>query len=239
MAEDRERLFLRALDAFDSARTVEDFERSALLFESILSDGYENGAVLYNLGNAYMRAGKVGKAIAAYRRAHRFRPRDPYLAANLKVALGEAPGTLGEADVPWWHRVLFWHASLSQSERQWIGASAWGLAFLLALVRLWIGPGARRLPGLRWAMYAALAFGILLSISAGLGYRDDVLTRKGVVLSETQARKGNGDDYAPSFDRPVKEGAEFVVIESRAGWVHVRLSGVGEGWLPENQVAVY
>ena len=44
-------------------------------------------AVLYNQGNAWMRAGATGRALAAYRQAQRYRPRDPYLAANLQNAL--------------------------------------------------------------------------------------------------------------------------------------------------------
>ena len=234
-AEDRERLFLRALDAFDSG----NFEQSALLFESILNDGYENGAVLYNLGNAHKRAGKVGEAIAAYRRAQKYRPRDPYLDANLKVALSEAAGALDAPSAPWWHRVLFWHTKLSQNERLWVGAAVWVLAFLMALIRLWVGPHAQRAPGLKWAIHGALAMGILLAISAGLGYRDDVLTKRGVVLDEVHARKGNGENYENAFDLPMKEGAEFTVVEARAGWFHVRFAGVGEGWLPEKDVAVY
>ena len=33
--------------------------------ESLLADGFRNGAVYYNLGNAYFRAGEYGRAIAA------------------------------------------------------------------------------------------------------------------------------------------------------------------------------
>ena len=50
----------------------------------------------YNLGNAYFRAGEYGRAIAAYRKAKPYRPRDPYLEANLRQALSVAPGRLPE-----------------------------------------------------------------------------------------------------------------------------------------------
>ncbi len=238
-AEDRERLFMHALDAFDKAKSHEDFERSALLFESILSDGYENGAVLYNLGNAYMRAGKVGKALAAYRRAARYRPRDPYLDANLRVALSQAPGHLGASAAPWWHRVLFWHTSLSQNERQGLCAGLWALVFLLAVIRLGLGHRAQGWPGLKWGLCVGLLVGVLLSVSVGLGYRDEALTQRGVVLVEVHARKGNGEDYAAAFTQPMKEGAEFTVLESRPGWIRVDLPNLGEGWLPGRDVVVY
>ena len=83
-----------ALEVFDAAKTPADYRESADLLESLLADGFRNGAVYYNLGNAYFRAGEYGRAIAAYRKAKPYRPRDPYLEANLRQALSVAPGRL-------------------------------------------------------------------------------------------------------------------------------------------------
>src|SRR2546425_171753 len=90
----RERNFIRALELFDKAKSSDEFRAAAKELEALLVDGYQNGAVYYNIGNAYMRAGDVGQAIAAYRKAKPFRPRDPYLDANLRQALSLAPGRL-------------------------------------------------------------------------------------------------------------------------------------------------
>src|SRR4051812_16555475 len=98
----RGRTFVRALELFDTAKSPADYRQSAALLESLLADGYRNGAVYYNLGNAYFRAGEYGRTIAAYRKAKPFRPRDPYLEANLRQALSMAPGHLPEPPVPWW-----------------------------------------------------------------------------------------------------------------------------------------
>src|SRR5437868_1528783 len=92
----RERTFVRALEVFDAAKTPADYRESAALLESLLADGFRNGAVFYNLGNAYFRAGEYGRSIAAYRKAKPYRPRDPYLEANLRQALSVAPGRLPE-----------------------------------------------------------------------------------------------------------------------------------------------
>ena len=106
-AGSKERTFLRALEIFDSAKTPADYRESAALLESLLSTGYRNGAVYYNLGNAYFRAGEYGRSIAAYRQAKPYRPRDPYLEANLRQALSVAPGRLREPPTPWWRHVMF------------------------------------------------------------------------------------------------------------------------------------
>src|SRR5262245_45208005 len=125
---DRQRTFVRALELFDAAKTPADYRASAALLESLLSDGYRNGAVFYNLGNAYFRAGEIGRAIAAYRKAKFYRPRDPYLDANLRQALSVAPGRLAEPPIPWWKHVLFWSGWLSFPEK----AYASFMGFLLA-----------------------------------------------------------------------------------------------------------
>ena len=67
----RERTFVRALEVFDAAKAPADYRESAALLESLLADGFKNGAVFYNLGNAYFRAGEYGRSIAAYRRPSR------------------------------------------------------------------------------------------------------------------------------------------------------------------------
>src|SRR5277367_1043584 len=128
----RERTFVRALEVFDAAKTPADYRDSAALLESLLADGYRNGAVYYNLGNAYYRAGEYGRAIAAYRKAKPYRPRDPYLEANLRQALSVAPGRLAEPPPPWWRHVLFWSGWLSFPEKAYASFAGFLLAALAA-----------------------------------------------------------------------------------------------------------
>lgn len=239
-SEDRQRVFVRGLEAFDQAKTPAQFLEAARIFESILTGDYENGAVSYNLGNAYMRAGRAGHAIAAYREAQRLLPRDPYVQANLDAALTNAPDAVRSSEVAWWKRVLFWHPMLAQRERLGLAAGICCLAFMLASLRLLLlpAPGLGR-TWLGWCAVLMLAAGLLFSVSAALGHWDEHLTRRAVVTEEAIARKGNGETYSPAFDRPLKEGAEGVMLEVRGGWVQVQFAGADAGWLPEKSVAIY
>ena len=64
----------------------------------------------------------------------------------------------------------------------------------------------------------------------------------GVILSESViARQGDGNNYPTSFKesgsetpRPLHEGTEFVIIEQRPGWFHIRLADGVDTWIPEN-----
>ena len=56
---------------------------------------------------------------------------------------------------------------------------------------------------------------------------------EGVVIEDSVARLGPGYAYDPAFKQPLHKATEFVWLETRHGWVHVRLPDNSEGWLRE------
>ena len=227
----RERTFLRALEVFDAAKTPQDYEAAAAFLESLLADGFRNGAVYYNLGNAYFRAGEYGRAIAAYRKAKAYRPRDPYLEANLRQALSVAPGRVLEPPPPWWTHVLFWSGWLSFPEKAYAAFVGFLLAALAASAALIL-----RRPRVHWASAILALCAAVLSLDAGLAHADVSWSRHAVVTSETIARKGIGKDYEPAFDQPLKDGAEFTILSENGDWVFGHFEGIGDGWLRREHV---
>jgi tetratricopeptide (TPR) repeat protein len=222
----RQRTFVRALEVFDGAKTPADYRESAALLESLLADRFRNGAVYYNLGNAYFRAGEYGRAIAAYRKGKPYRPRDPYLEANLRQALSVAPGRLPESPLPWWGHVLFWSGWLSFPEKAYVSFAGFVLAALTACAGLLL-----RRPRAYWMSAVLVMIAAILSLDTGLAYANLAWTRRGVVTTETIARKGIGKDYEPAFDQPLKDGAEFTIVAESGDWVFGHFEGIGDGWL--------
>lgn len=229
----RQRMFIRAIEVFDAAKTPADYRESAALLESLLADGFRNGAVYYNLGNAYYRAGEYGRAISAYRKAKMYRPRDPYLEANLRQALSVAPGRLPEPPLPWWRHVLFWDAWLSFPEK----AYAAFAGFVLAAAAACGGLVLRR-PRVYWLSAALAVIGLVMTLDAGLAHADANWARHGVVTHETVARKGIGKDYEPAFDQPLKDGAEFTILSENGDWIFGHFEGIGDGWLRREHVVL-
>ncbi len=222
----RERTFQRALEVFDAAKTAADYRDSATLLESLLADGFQNGAVYYNLGNAYFRAGEYGRAIAAYRKAKPYRPRDPYLEANLRQALSLAPGSLPEPPPSWWRHVLFWSGWLPFPMKVYASFTAFLVAALAACGALFL-----RWPRAYWLGAALVVIAAVLCLDAGLTYADVAWSRHGVVTHETIARKGIGKDYEPAFDQPLNDGAEFTILAENGDWIFGHFEGIGDGWL--------
>lgn len=226
--------FQAAQESFARAASPDDFLHAAAQFQEVLDAGVVSGAVLYDQGNAYMQAGKRGLAIAAYRQAQRYRPRDPFLDANLRLALGDAAAA--EEKRPLAEVFLFWQSWLSQPEKFHLAGAAAFVTFLLALAALFApGRGA-----LRKAALAGLGLTLLFCISAAYDQARCEPGRRGVIaVAEAVARKGNGASYEPAFTEPLREGAEFGVLEERGGWLLIRLPGGLEGWVVREQAAVY
>ncbi len=63
-----------------------NFEKAAKDFEKIIKNGIKTGALYYNIGNCYFKAGKTGLAILWYERAKKLIPNDPDLKFNLDYA---------------------------------------------------------------------------------------------------------------------------------------------------------
>src|SRR5690606_12416281 len=111
------------------------YREAAQLFESMLGEGYENGYVRYNLGNAWLRAGELGEAIAAYRRAELLIPGDANLAVNLKRALDRRQQPFSpDAQRALIDYLLFWRGGLPLRTEVQLTLVAAGLAFILAIV---------------------------------------------------------------------------------------------------------
>ena len=229
---DRQQTFKRSIELFDMAQSPGEFRESAKVLESILADGFCNGAVYYNLGNAYYRAGDFGRAILNYRKAKLYRPRDPLLEANLQQALASAPGKIAEPPKPWWLHVMFWTETLAHPTRVLIAILSFALAPLIALIAIWF-----RRRNFLWLASGITALGLLFVLDAGLNSPERFSANRAVITGETVARKGIGKDYEAAFNAPLKDGAEFVVLNETSGWTFGHFAGIGDGWVRNEFVA--
>lgn len=76
---------------FQEANTAyrnRDYEQAIALYESLLEKGWKQPTVYYNLGNAYFKKERLGRAILNYERARRLQPRNSDVNANLNHTRG-------------------------------------------------------------------------------------------------------------------------------------------------------
>ncbi|MGO9112953.1 MAG: hypothetical protein ACLP9L_27280 [Thermoguttaceae bacterium] len=229
---DSVRVFQEAERTFSQARSPEDYLKAAAGYQEILDRGYVSGAVLYNQGNAFMRAGQRGRAVAAYRQARRYMGPDPFLEANLAYALGNQPLLRRR---PLIEHILFWQDWISYPAKFQLAACGVGITLVLAVATLFI---RRRL--LARATFAGLVLSLVLIVSAGYDwYRYQGNVYGVIVQKQTVVRKGDAESYEPALTAALEEGAEFELVERRGDWILIRLTGGQEGWVPDRAAVLY
>jgi tetratricopeptide (TPR) repeat protein len=222
--------------AADASQAEDLYEKAALRFERVVREGgIENGKLYYNIGNAYFRAGDLGRSILNFRKAEQFNPNDPNVQQNLAYARSQRKDELAEkGKTKMMHILLFWHYDFSFEQRFTL--------FAVCFALLWIAVGVRLFaprPFLKWiiglAGLASAVLGISLVVES-LAIKNE---RPGVVLAEAvTARKGDSESYEASFQEPLHAGAEFVLVEERKNWVQVELPDGRTCWLPSGAVAM-
>jgi len=241
--EQQRQTLAAARQAFDDAAKIgsrdpdaarRGYEDAARGFQSVIDSGIENGRLYYNLGNTYVRLGRIGKAIACYRRAERLIPGDANLAENLRFARSLQQDRIAQpATADALRYLLFWHYSIPLTQRAWFGATAYIATWVLLMLGLWLRP---RPALLKWATAGCAVVALTLAASVGFDLfvhdaRAGVLTADNVIL-----RKGNGDSYEPRYDYRFSDGVEFTLDEPPRGeWLHVRLSDGKDGWIRRDQ----
>lgn len=201
-----------------------DFEAAAGGYQRLLDEGWESAPLHANLGNAQLRLGRRGLAVASYARALRVDPGDGDARANLALAQAEnVDRVLGGASPPLLARAV---ARLPSGPATAAFAVPW-LALWLALAARRLLPRARRLLGalaLAAAMGVIVAGGALAARAAQLGAAEAV-----VVAPVTPAREGPDPVLKPAFE--LHEGTIVRVLEVRGPAARVRLANGLEGWI--------
>lgn len=204
------------------------FAEAAAKFQRIVDAGVRNGRLYYNLGNARLKCGQRGLAIANYLRARKLIPGDARLEENLAYARSLCRYSIPESGRRAVTRtIFFWHYDTPLPLRFGVGISVYVLFWICLMGRTLVGR-------VRWVYPAVvcLVVWVTLAVSVGVDLNEAATQRDGVIAAnDVVVRKGNGLDYAPQFEQTLSEGVEFEVLEERGSWLHVRLADGQDGWI--------
>jgi hypothetical protein len=235
LARRAEELFERGLERRqqgEKSRAL--FEEAGRQLEELRQRGFSNATLQLDLGNAYLLAGDLPRAILAYRHGLRLAPGNRALRGNLRHArqrvihlegsgLGRPPEAFRPAWLPDAPRSLFAVAVLAYG-----GVCVCLTRWYMVRRRRWL------VAALAAVVVSAAATALLAASTALVPDRPVVvIAADGVLL-----RKGNGRSFPPRVDTPLGRGVEASLLYRKGGWLQVELSGGEVGWVQERDAVV-
>jgi hypothetical protein len=215
--------FKAGCELYDAGKFVE----AVAAFEKIEP---KTANVHFNLGNAWYRQEKLGRAVLEYERARQLAPRDPDVLANLRFAQQRLG--VGEVNVSPKQTTRVLRQALASRT-----AAEWGW---LEVVTLWLTLVA--VAGCVWwprwrtgfVIVAVVAGGGWVVATAALSLKLSEPPVAIVIAVKTEAR------FAPLSDSTVHfqavEGTRLWVREDRGAWLFVERADGQQGWVPADRV---
>jgi tetratricopeptide (TPR) repeat protein len=207
-----------------------DYGRAADRYEALAREGHTNAALLYNLGNAYLKNGKNTRAILCYERALRLDPSDAQTSDNLAIAYARARDRV--EPMPLFFAARWWNDLKSGNTPR---ALFWYSFCLLCLTGLWVFLffGMRNVLLRRVALAAGTVSALLFaaSVFVYLDRVEDLEARRDavVIAPEVVARSTPDKSGVDAFS--IHEGLKVEIVEERGEWLRIRLADGTEGWL--------
>lgn len=187
-------------------------------------------AAFYNLGTSHYRAGKKGKALAAFLRASQISPRDKDIAYNLEVVRAATAGNVATERNFLKERSEALLNSVSSDEAAagfLLGAA---LFFLAALLQFLAIKGA--------AFMRNISVAILLVTGALLGWQAIDRKEPRLVITDKSVPARSGPSAKETTVLSLREGTEARLLDETQDWYYVSLPGGSSGWLPRGAVEV-
>ena len=230
-AESADKLYSIATDAYKA----KNYQQAVDGYQKLISDGYRNAAVYYNLGNSYYKTDRISLAILNYERALRLAPSDDDIRFNLKLANQKTVDRI--TPVPQLSIVSKWQSMVtSQSSRTWAIYSivcVW-LALIAFAVYLFVA-SVRRIgffSGSVLLLFSLFFFYISYTQSqAEYGAGQAILTATNTYIKS--APDASGTDLFM-----IHEGVKLNILDRVGEWSKVRLADGKVGWVEQGTFTV-
>jgi tetratricopeptide (TPR) repeat protein len=205
----------------------EKYGDAAEAFQKVADSGVSNGALYYNLGNAYLKAGDVGRAVLWYERASELTPGDPDLVFNLNYARSLVVDEPGDGGVEVARILFFWNHLLSRQAVIQAALTASVVFWLLVWIR-----SLKPVRVLRLFVYPTALAALIFSATAFYNYYERAYNPAAIVLAqELPVRSGLSDQATELF--ALHAGSRVRVEKRRNGFVRITFAEGKIGWVKE------
>lgn len=208
-----------------------EYEEAIAAYRDVLEAGYVSGALYYNLGNAYYRAGQVGQAIRYYEKARQLIPQNPRLLHSLEVVRDQIGADVPTRTQPGGFVVLA--QQIPVTGLLIVGLLLYAVGVVVWAYRRWAAPGLRA--PYQYGSIGALAFGLFLVVVALTASYMQTLDRRAIIITPSASLHEAPQAGAPA-DTTLREGYMVRIQRKRRGWTRVELPGGTVGWIAEENI---
>ncbi len=221
----------RQLQEANEAYQQKNYTLAIDRYESLVQEGVQSKELYYNLGNAYYRNQRLGKAILYYERALKLAPNDADIQHNLQIAAYERKDDFGEIPPFFLSRAWDWASQLFSS-------MIWSV---LTILLVWLGVGGF----IRWMIaqerpqrkqgfligVLALTGSLLPFFLAKTAARLELNSGQAIITTATTTIHTNANKSSAVLYR-LHEGTKVKLLDNIGDWDKVRLSNGEQGWVP-------
>jgi len=209
-----------------------DHAKAAELYESLIEREPRVATFYYDLANAYVRLGKLSRAILNYEKALRLDPRNGDIRENLRYTRGLLEYRV--EDTRNWYLKATEVVLKYATERE-------VYAVLLAVLFIFLAGGIFYFlngRGVFWNPWQQFIFIVLLLaalVAFGKEVQSNVIRDAIVMQKECEARYGPSEHDQVAFR--MGEGIKVFVMDRREDWSRVLLTNGESGWVKDSDIA--
>lgn len=227
---DPSQLFYRANGYYEK----QSYDEAIGEYLKIVGSGVENGSLYYNLGNAFLKNGKIGYAILYYEKARRLIPQDSDLKSNLSYARSlvgysgyEAPR--GSSFM----RIIKKPFNDFNLNALAILTASFYLILIIMLSAHMITPFFMR--RFRPVFFLVVIVFVLSLPAFCIRYYDEQILTHGIIIEKEADAKYEPIDKSTTYYK-LQEGSEAVILKARSGWTQIRRPDGKIAWIKKEAI---
>ncbi len=221
----------------NQAYLQENYSEAIKNYEMIIANGFENGTLYFNLGNAYHKIGNIGLSILNYERAMKWRPNDENLLFNLKLVNLKVKDRI---DLPKEFFLFKWHRNyityfLSNQWALFLTLFAFVIAILSGLILNFKHLRISKIFKPALSFFIVLFFLCLYPLIQKDKLENNHNT--GIIIKkEVKSLSAPQDGTTQLF--VVHEGTKVNILDQDNDWIKVELIDGKQGWIKIGQVGI-
>jgi tetratricopeptide (TPR) repeat protein len=209
-----------------------DYTKAAELYESLLEQSPRVAVFYYDLANAYVRLGKLSRAILNYEKALRLDPRNGDIRENLRYTRGLLEYRV-EDTRNWYLRAT--EAVLKYMTEREVYVLVLAVLFVFLAGGILYFLSGRGIFWNPWQQFVFIALLLATLVAFGKQVQSNVIRDAIVMQKECEARYGPSEHDQVAFR--MGEGIKVFVMDRREDWSRVLLTNGESGWVKDSDIA--